>query len=127
MSDFDVKGLDKFTENMYQKIAKEYPKKAENLMKKSVGRCKAEAIARTKKGPTGNLKKRWKHSIKVGKNSVTGSIKNTAPHAYLRENGHFSKNGGWVEGDHMLGNTMTRQQPKIDADIEKLVDETLNI
>lgn len=126
MSDFDVRGLDQYTNRMLNRLSKEYPKEVEKFMKQTVGRAKGEAIARTKKGPTGNLKKRWKHQVKSKPGNCMGVIKNTAPHAHLRENGHFNKAGGWVEGDHMLENTMTSQQPKIDAEIDKFIDKMLD-
>lgn len=127
MSDFEVKGLDEFTNMAFNRLTKEYPKEAEKLMKQTVGRCKSEAIARTKEGPTGNLKKRWKHQVKSKPGNCMGFIKNTAPHAHLVENGHFDKAGGWVEGQHMLEYTMGSQQPKIDAAIEKFVDDILDL
>lgn len=125
-SEFDIRGLDDYTNKMFNKLTKEYPKESEKLLRQTVGKCKSEAIARTKVGPTGNLKKRWKHEIKSKPGHSFGVIKNTAPHAHLVENGHISKNGGWVEGQHMLENTMTNQQPKIDQAIDKFIDKMLD-
>lgn len=126
MSDFNVRGLDDYTNRMFNRFTKEYPKEAEKLMKRTVGRCKGEALARTPMGATGNLKKRWKHQIKSKSGNCTGIIKNTAPHAHLIENGHITKNGGWVEGKHMLENTINNQQPKIDSDIDNFIDKMLD-
>lgn len=125
-NEFDIRGLDDYTNRMFKRLTIEYPKEAEKLMKQTVGNCKAEAISRTKRGPTGNLKKRWKHKVKSKPGKTLGIIQNTAPHAHLVENGHVTKNGGWVEGQHMLENTITNQQPKIDRAIEEFVDRMLD-
>lgn len=126
-SEFEVRGLDKYTEKMFTRLSKEYPKEAEKLLKQQVGKCKAEALARTPKGPTGNLRKGWKHKFKTKKGHQFGVVMNSAPHAHLIENGHITKNGGWVEGKHMLENTMTHQQPSIDKAIDDFVDRMLDL
>lgn len=126
-SEFDVRGLDEYTNRMFNKLTKQYPKEAKKLMQQTVGKCKAEALARTPEGPTGNLKKGWKHQINSRTGNIFGVVKNTAPHAHLLESGHITKSGGWVEGKHMLENTMTNQQPKIDKSIEDFVDKILDI
>lgn len=126
-SEFEVRGLDEYTEKMFKRLTEEYPKEAEKLLKQQVGKCKAEALSRTPKGPTGKLKRSWKHKFKIKKGHQFGVIMNNAPHAHLIENGHVTKNGGWVEGKHMLENTMTHQQPSIDKAIDNFVDKMLDI
>lgn len=48
-TDFNMNGLDDYTNKLFKRIVKEYPKKAEKLMNISLGKCKGEAIARTPK------------------------------------------------------------------------------
>lgn len=144
-TDFKCDGLNDFTEKMYYKICKEYPEKADKLVDKSLGECKAEVIARTPWAEKKNKKyKNSKHLRdsweiqKMNKPEKTfGALRNNAPHAHLIEYGHdivthgkkksSRKVIGYAEGVHMLKNTMTHQQPKIDARIEKLVDEIFDL
>ena len=126
-NEFEITGLDRFTDRAYRRLAREYPQKAEKMLKKEVGGVKGEAISRTPVGPTGNLKKRWKHKFKIKNGHQFGVVMNSAPHAHLIENGHVTKNGGWWEGKHMLENTMTHRRGIIDANIDRFVQEMLNI
>ena len=126
MEEYSIKGLDDYTSKMFNKLGKEYPKEVKKFMRTTVNNCKKEALSRTPKGKTGNLKKGWRTSVRAKAGNCMGSITNKAPHAHLLENGHFDKAGGWVEGVHMLENTMTNQQPKIDKSIEEFVDDMLD-
>lgn len=134
MSNFEVRGLDEYTNNMLNKLGKEYPNEVKKFLNSNIGRCKAEAISRTPKSKkkskkhkrSKHLKDNWKTSVKVSNGKANAVLKNASPHAHLIENGHITKNGGWVEGKHMLENTMTRQQPKIDAEIDKFIDKMLD-
>lgn len=123
----DFSGLDAWTEKVFEKLEKEYPEKVNDFLTKQMEQCKAEAVYRTKKGPTGNLKKAWKVKIIKRNGHNFGVLKNSSPHAPLIESGHITKNGGWFEGHHMLEKTMTNRQPFIDKEIEKLVDEIYDI
>lgn len=122
-SNFNFGELDDWTEKMFKKLEVEYPQKAQQFLRDQVNQCKQEALYRTPKGSTGNLKKGWKVKIVKKKGHYFGVLKNAAPHAHLIENGHITKNGGWWEGQHMLEKTMTNRQPFIDNAIQKLVDD----
>lgn len=134
-TEFSCEGLNEYTEKLFYKMCEEYPKEAENLMKNAINSCAEEVISRTPRSVkkpkryrrSKHLQDRWKvkHFKKPGK--TFGVLKNSAPHAHLIEYGHATQNGGYVEGVHMLENTMTHQQPKIDADIEALVNKTFDI
>ena len=134
-TDFDCSELDEYTEKMFQRVCKEYPQKAELFLKERLEDCKSEAISRSpyaeKKGKykkSKHLKDSWKTKVYKKKTGHTfGVLRNTAPHSHLAENGHVAQNGRWVEGKHMLENTMTAQQPKIDRQIEKLVDDIFDL
>ena len=126
---FDVRGLDQATNKILRKIEKEYPKKAEKMLNKVTGRCKAEAIARTpvrKKGKSKGTKKKWKHKVYKKKGHYFGTISNNSRKVHLIEDGHIAENGRWVEGAHMLRNTISNKQPWIDSEIDKLIDETFD-
>lgn len=133
-AEFEMKELDEFTEKAYYQLCTDYPKVASKFMDKKLNECKSEARRRTprsEKKPKKYKKSRhlqdcWrvKQFKKPGK--TFGVLMNNAPHSHLIEHGHVTKNGGFVEGVHMLENTMTHQQPKIDRDIEKLVDTVFN-
>ena len=134
-TEFKCDELDEFTEKMFYKLCEQYPKKAENLMKNALNSCKEEVIVRTPRSVkkpkkyrrSKHLQDNWK-TINFKKPGKTfGVLKNSSPHAHLIEYGHVTQNGGFVEGVHMLENTMTHQQPKIDKDIEALVDSTFDI
>lgn len=129
MSDFQVRGFDEYTNRMLRKIEREYPQEAEKFLNRVVGKCKAEAIARTpvrSKGKSRKTKKKWKHKIKKKKGHYFGTISNSSKVGHLIENGHVAQNGTWVQGAHMLENTMTSKQPWIDAEIDKLIDRILD-
>lgn len=134
-TEFKCDGLDEFTEKMYYKICDQYPKKAENFIKNTVNSCVEEVIQRTPRSVkkpkkyrrSKHLQDRWKGKTFKKPGKSMGVIKNSAPHAHLIEYGHATQKGGYVEGVHMLENTMTHQQPKIDAAIEDLVNETFDI
>lgn len=129
MSNFEVRGLDEYTNKMLRRIEKEYPKESEKFMKGIVGRCKAEAIARTpvrKEGKSRGTKKKWKHKIYKKKGHCFGVVSNASSMVHLIESGHVAENGTYVEGAHMLENTMTNQQPKIDSEIDKFIDRMLD-
>ena len=130
---FEIKGLDDYTANMMRVLEDEYPKMVEKFIEKELNRCLNEVKERTPEGKKAKskskkLKEGWKVEIKKRKDNgrCYGRLKNARPHAHLIENGHITKNGGFVPGVHMLENTMTHQQPKIDRNIESLVDEVFN-
>ncbi|MDS6258725.1 HK97 gp10 family phage protein [Clostridioides difficile] len=134
-TDFNTNGLDDYTNKLFKRIVKEYPQKAEKLMNTSLGKCKGEAIARTPKSDkkpkkykrAKHMKDNWKTKVQSRNGNCTGVLKNDSPHAHLIENGWVTKNGGYVEGKHMLQQTMEHQRAKIDKRIEKMVDETFNL
>lgn len=134
MSSFEVRGLDEYTNRMVKRLTKEYPKVTESFLNKQINACKSEVESITpvaKKKPqkykrSKHMKDNWKTSVKVSNGRSIAILKNNSPHAHLIENGHMTKNGGWVEGKHMLVKTMTKRQPKIDKAIESLVDEIFN-
>ncbi|ENZ9528915.1 TPA: HK97 gp10 family phage protein [Clostridioides difficile] len=134
-TDFNANGLDDYTNKLFKRIVKEYPKKAEKLMNISLGKCKGEAIARTPKSDkklkkykrAKHMKDNWKTKVQSKNGNCTGVLKNDSPHAHLIENGWVTKNGGYVEGKHMLQQTMEHQRAKIDKRIEKMVDETFDL
>lgn len=129
-TNFDVRGLDQYTQKMYKKYVEKYPQEAEKFLNKRVGKCKAEAIARTpvrKEGKSRNTKKKWKHKVFKKKGHIFGTVKNGAKNIHLIESGHVAENGTWVEGAHMLELTMVNQQPKIDADIDNFIDKMLEV
>ncbi len=131
---FDVKGFDEYTNKMIKRFSKEYPEKTKSFLEKQIQGCKNEAVNRTPKSDkkpkkykkSKHLKDNWKTSVKVSKGNASGQLKNSSPHAHLIENGHFTKDGGWWEGKHMLENTMTSRQPKIDAAIDRFIDNVLD-
>jgi hypothetical protein len=123
---FEIKGLDEYTKNMITRLEKEYPVEVGRFMEDIVVRCKNEAIQRTpvrKEGKSRGTKKKWKHSVTNKKGHCFGVIKNSSKMVHLIESGHIAENGTWVEGAHMLENTMTNQQPKIDRAIDSFIDE----
>lgn len=124
--DLDYGELDKWTRKMIQRLEVEYPKEARKFLKTEIGGCKDEAISRTHK-VTGNLIEGWKTQVKSKKGHYYGVLKNGAPHAHLIENGHFTKDGGWWEGHHMLEKTITNRQPIIDANMDKLFDDIFDL
>ncbi|EGT4532626.1 HK97 gp10 family phage protein [Clostridioides difficile] len=134
-TDFNTNSLDDYTNKLFKRIVKEYPKKAEKLMNISLGKCKGEAIARTPKSDkkpkkykrAKHMKDNWKTKAQARNGNYTGVLKNDSPHAHLLENGWSIKNGGYIEGKHILQQTMEHQRAKIDKRIEKMVDETFNL
>ena len=132
--EFDCKELDNYVEHMYYELCEDYPKIARRFMEKTVNTCAKEAARRTPRAAKKSKKYRrsrhlqdcWKGKTFNKPGKTFGVVKNTAPHAHLIEHGHVTQNGGWVEGRHMLENTMTAQQPKVDKQIEKLVDHVFN-
>ncbi|UEL47353.1 HK97 gp10 family phage protein [Terrisporobacter hibernicus] len=128
-SEFDVRGLDEYTNRMLRQIENKYPKEAEKFINKVVGRCKAEAIARTpvrQKGKSKKTKKKWKHKVYKKRGNYFGVVSNASNKIHLIENGHVAENGTWVEGAHMLENTITNQQPRIDQEIDRFIDKMLD-
>ncbi|WP_276704229.1 HK97 gp10 family phage protein [Romboutsia ilealis] len=128
-SSFEVRGLDEYTNKMLIRIEKEYPKEAEKFINNIVGKCKAEVISRTpvrKEGKSRCTKKKWKHKIYKKKGHYFGTISNASKKVHLIEGGHIAENGRWVEGAHMLENTMTNRQPWIDKEIDKFIDRMLD-
>ncbi len=126
---FEIRGLDEYTSKMLIRIEKEYPKETEKFLNNIVGKCKAEAIARTpvrKKGKSRGTKKKWKHKVYAKRGHCFGNISNGSKKVHLIENGHMATNGTWVEGAHMLENTMTNKQPWIDKEIDKFIDKMLD-
>jgi hypothetical protein len=126
---FKINGLDEYTKKMITRLEKEYPKQSKKFMEDIVTRCKNEAIERTpvrKKGKSRGTKKKWKQNIYSKKGHCFGVVKNSSKMVHLIESGHMAENGTWVEGAHMLENTMTNQQPKIDRAIDSFIDEMLN-
>lgn len=131
MSSFDVSGLDSYTNKMVKRLTQDSPDIMESFLTKQITGCKNEAVSRTPRASKKNknykkskhMQDNWKTSVKVRKGNANATLSNKSPHAHLIENGHLTKNGGWVEGKHMLQNTMTSRQPRIDSAIEKLVDE----
>lgn len=133
-TEFQIDELDEFTEKMFYKICKEYPKKAENLIKNHMNSAYEEVVSRTpyaeKKGKykkSRHLKSQWKVKSFKKPGHTFGVLRNSAPHAHLIEYGHVTKDGGFVEGVHMLENTITHMQPKVDKDIEYLVDKIFDL
>lgn len=128
-TEFNVDGL---YENINQilKIEKSYPKEANKFINNVLGKCKAEVIARTpvrKKGKSKKTKKKWKHKVHKRGDRHFGVLSNSSENIYLIENGHVAQNGRWIEGAHMLENTITNKQPWIDREIEKFVDKMLDV
>ena len=130
MSSFEVRGLDEYTNKMIKRLTSEYPHIAENFLKKQINVCKneVESITPVAKKPkkykrSKHLRDTWKTTVKVSKGKNIAILRNSSPHAHLIENGHLTKNGGWIEGKHMLTKTMTKRQPLIDKAIENLIDE----
>lgn len=131
MSSFEVRGLDEYTTRMFKKLTKDYPDISKSFLNNQIKGCKNEVESKTPRAikkpkkykRSKHLQDNWKTSVKVRNGNASAVLKNDSPHAHLIENGHLTKNGGWVEGKHMLRNTMTRRQPKIDAAIDKLVDK----
>ncbi|SJO77864.1 Uncharacterised protein [Clostridioides difficile] len=134
-TDFNVGGLDNYTNRIINRLAKEYPKEAKKLMNGIVGGCKGEAIARTPKSDkkpkkyrrSKHMKDNWKTKVTQKKGNCMGLLKNNSPHAHLQENGWSTKNGGYVEGKHMLQQTMEHQSPKIDKKVDKFLDKMFNL
>ena len=128
-NDFQVRGLDEYTNRMLRRIESKYPKEAEKFINGVVGKCKAEAIARTpvrKEGKSRNTKKKWKHKVYKKKGHYFGVVSNGSKMVHLIESGHVAQNGTWVEGAHMLEKTMTNQQPRIDQEIDRFIDRMLD-
>ncbi len=131
MSSFDINGFDEYTNKMLNRLSKEYPQTTKKFLERQIQSCKNEAINRTPKADkkpkqyrrSKHLKDSWKTQVRVNSGKTYAILKNDAPHSHLIENGHITKNGGWWEGKHMLENTMTSRQPKIDAAIDRLIDE----
>lgn len=130
-ADIDMRELDEFVEHAYYEICEEFPNVAHRFMEKQVNKCKAEAKSRTPRSVkkpkkykrSKHLQDCWKGITFKKPGKTLGVLKNTAPHSHLINNGHVTKNGGFVKGVHMLENTMTYLQPSIDKNIEELVEE----
>lgn len=137
--------LDKFQMAMLNMIREKHPKMAKRFLRKIAREVLKSARKRTKKGPTGNLKKGWK----LGRSYQRGSsywivVKNIMPHAHLIEFGHRKvltarfrdkkfrtrdkdKDTGFVPGQHILEKSMkemdSRFVPEAEAFITKMIRE----
>lgn len=131
MNDLDFSELDSFTEKMWDKVNRDYPEKAEKVVKKCVYRAKNVAKNNTpvrKYGQSTRTKDKWVGSVKKRSNKTLGIVKLRSRKGHLIEHGHIDADtGAFVEGAHMLERTMTGEQPKIDRDIEKMVDDIFNL
>lgn len=135
MSSFEVRGLDEYTNKMLKRLTKEYPDITKSFLNQQINACKSEAQKRTPRAVkkpkkykrSKHLQDNWKTTVKIKNGQSFAVLKNDSPHAHLIENGHMTKNGGWVEGKHMLEYTMATQQPKIDKAIDKLIDDIFDL
>ena len=131
MSSYEVRGLDEYTNKMVKRLAKESPKMMKSFLETQINGCKNEVIPKTPRATkkpkkykrSKHMQDNWKTIVKVENGRCFAVLKNNSPHAHLLENGHLTKNGGWVEGKHMLENTMTSRQPKIDKAIDTLINQ----
>ncbi len=73
---------------------------------------------------TGNLKKGCEKKMGSGGGYVAIRANYAvAPHSHLLENGHNSRNGGWVQGRHMYKNALSDLEDEIIKDAENIYNE----
>lgn len=131
LNDLDYSGLDAYTEKLWHRVEKEYPEESKKLVRKCAYRARSVAKNNTpvrKYGKSTRTKDKWVTSVRNKKNKTLGIIRLNSNKGHLIEYGHIDKNtGAFIEGAHMLEKTMAGEQPKIDRDIEKLVDEIFDL
>lgn len=130
-TEFRIDGLDEF-ENQLLKAVK---KKAPHELEKEIQRIGEKLMAKTKeRTPVGKKKKtaskRLKNKWKLGKVKRRGDefyieLKNAAHHAHLIENGHMTKNGGFVEGIHMLEISAKELEEELPKHLRGMLDRIM--
>ena len=135
--------LDKFQMAMLNMIKKKHPKMAKKFLRKMAGEVLKSARRKTRKGPTGNLKKGWKFgkSYKRG-NSYWLVVKNVMPHAHLIESGHRKamiarftggqyrtrdkeKDTGFVSGQQILEKSMKETDSRFVKEAEAFITKMI--
>lgn len=129
--EFSVSGLDDFVLDLFRKCEEKYPRESQEMVKECVKRCKQTAAANTpvrKKGKSSKTKSKWRQKVKRSDKKTLGIVYLKSGKGHLIENGHIdSDTGRFVPGAHMLEKTMAQEQPRIDRDIEKLVERVFDL
>ena len=135
--------LDKFEDAMLRLIRERHPKMAKKFLRKMAQETLKIARKKTRKGPTGNLKKGWK----IGRSYQRGSsfwivVKNIMPHAHLIEKGHRKvliarfrdgkyrtrdkdKDTGFVPGQYILENSMKEIDSRFIREAETFITKMI--
>jgi len=128
-TDFNVDELLEFEQDLLNKVSTTYPEKAMKLLdevsSELVGDLERDTpISDKKKRDSKRMKNRWK--IGKIKNTFYGqsvNVKNTAPHAWLYENGHIAENGRFIKGSHMFEQRIDIIEQELPRKARKLIDE----
>ncbi len=75
---------------------------------------------------TGNLKRGvTKHIGSGGGYAAIRPDYKVAPHTHLLENGHKTRNGGWVPGKHMYRNALSDLADEMQYESQKVYDDLI--
>lgn len=128
-TDFNIDELLDFEQDLLKKVSSEYPDKAIKLLEKVsselVGNLESNTpISDKKKRDSKRMKNRWKKGkVRNTFRGQTVNVKNTAPHAWLYENGHIAENGRFVKGSHLFEQGIDEIDKELPRRARKLIDE----
>lgn len=128
MTGIKVKGLEEL-QRQFAEVEKKAPERIEAKVNEVLEEVKEETKEKTPEGATKNLKKSFKveKATRYGK-TYHGKVYNNAPHSHLIEDGHrivrpAGNEMGWVEGTHMLKNTVKEVDSRLTSNLNKWVPE----
>ncbi|AHM56407.1 hypothetical protein EAL2_c11090 [Peptoclostridium acidaminophilum DSM 3953] len=130
-TEFRIDGLDEFEKSLLRTVKKKAPKELEKELQRVGEKLLARAKERTPIGERQTKKsKKLINKWKLGKVKRRGDefyieLKNVAHHAHLIENGHMTKNGGFVEGIHMLEISAKELEEELPKHLRGMLDRIM--